>query len=73
MLKTRCLELVLHNLHNIYHTRSNHYIPSNFDLVTDSHDYNTRNSRFNFNLPERVISIGSSFYYDGIHNFEFPS
>ena len=34
-------------------------------LLTD--DYNTRNSRFNFNLPERVLgSIGKSFDYIAI-------
>ena len=40
----RSKQLVLHHVHKIYHTRSNHYIRSNFDLVTDLHDYNTRNS-----------------------------
>ena len=58
----RSKQLVLHHMHKIYHIRSNHYIRSNFDLVTDVHDYNTRNSRLNFNLPERVGSIGNSFY-----------
>ena len=57
----RSKQLVLHHLHKIYHTRSNHYIQSNFDLVTDLYDYNKRNSRFNFNLPERVGKIGNSF------------
>ena len=50
----RSKQLVLHHVHN---TKSNHYIRSNFDLLTDLHDYNTRNSRFNFNLPERVVLV----------------
>ena len=63
-------QLVLHHVHKIYHTRSNLYIRSNFDLVTDVHDYNdTRHSRFNFNLPERVGSIGNSFYYNAIQHW----
>ena len=65
----RSKQLVLHHVHKIYHTRSNHYIRSNFDLVTDVHDYNTRNRRFNFNLPERVGSIGNSFYYNAIKHW----
>ena len=63
------LQLVLHHVHKIYHTGSNHYIRSNFDLVTDVHDYNTRNRRFNFNLPERVGSIGNLFYYNAIKHW----
>ena len=57
----RSKQLLLHHVHKIYHTRSNHYIRSNFDLFTDLHDYDTRNSRFNFYLPESVGSIRNSF------------
>ena len=65
----RSKQLILHHVHKIYHTRSNHYIGTNFNHVTNVHSYNTRNSRFNFNLPERVGCVGNSFYYNAIKHW----
>ena len=62
----RSKQLVLHHAHKIYHSRANHYIGHNFNLVSDLHNYDTRNSQYNFTLPARVGSIGNCFYYNAI-------
>ena len=65
----RSKQLVLHHVHKIFHARSNHYIRSNFYPVTEVHNYYTRNSQFNFKLPERLGSIGNSFHYFAIKHW----
>ena len=62
----RSKQLILHHAHKIYYSRANHYIGHNFNLVTDLHNYETRNSQYNFTLPNRVGSIGNCFYYNAI-------
>ena len=62
----RSKQLILHHAHKIYHSRVNHYIGYNFDLVRDLHDHDTRNRQFNFVLPENVALIGNCFYYNAI-------
>ena len=65
----RSKQLVLHHVHKIYHTRSIIILDPTSILLLPFHDYNTRNSCFNFNLPERVGSIGNSFYYNAIKHW----
>ena len=65
----RSKQLILHHAHKIYHSRANHYIGHNFNLVIHLHNYETRNSQYNFTLPERVGSIGKCFYYNAIKHW----
>ena len=62
----RSKQHVLHHVHKIYYSEVDHYITNNFTRVSNVHEYNTRNSQFNFVLPQRKGQIGNSFYFNGV-------
>ena len=61
----RCKQLRLNHIHKIFYNKCPSYMKDNFVKCTDVHQYGNR-SRFNFYVPQVDGFTSSSFYYNGI-------
>lgn len=63
-IETRVGQLKLNTVHSIFYNQCPPYLQNNFTLV--SHQYNTRSSLLNYQIPILRPQINGTFYFSGI-------
>ena len=64
--ENRVRQLRLNHVHKIFYNKSPPYMKNNFTKVRDCHQYFTRSSEFNFWVPPIKGQQKTTFYYNGI-------
>ena len=67
--KDRVVQLKMNHVFNISNGLSNRYMADNFKQFSSIHQYNTRNSSFNFILPMSKGQACKTFYFTAVQNW----
>ncbi len=68
-IKDRVAQLSLNIVHSIYYDKCPSYMHANFKKLSTVHNHNTRDSTYNFFVPSVNSITKTTFYYNGIRNW----
>ena len=67
--ENRVIQLRLNHVHKIFYDNCSSYMKNNFNLVSQTHSYSSRNSSHNFHLPHVDSFTSATFYYNAIKDW----
>lgn len=66
---SRAIQLRLNHVFNIFHETCPDYMQENFNRISNLHQYNTRGSEYNFQVPKTNTISSSTFYHHSIRDW----